>query len=251
MLYEELSLDKSVEAFDRWVNGDFQIQNRTLPNLSNSYQDLRNKLIDFFLKNIHGKDDLDDYEKDVLFAIYLYECLKEIEGFSMRVAENDGFWRHLSLIVVPNLVSLRWENSDPEKNNGLPDHFYRKSVRIWLKSLWWYVHLSWYRSSGETSELLLSNNFSTDTILNLVERSGRFGTYVEVYRAIMYYYGNMQPQKISSFAKKFEDKNNGKLFRVLMKLNTAKLVTLNPELYLGGVDGYVKRLFEEAGTPVC
>lgn len=242
----EFGLDKSEEAMKEWLSK--KPQERALPSVSDTHKRIREDLQKFYSDNIAGNDELDDYKKDVTFAIYLYRYFKNMEscGFSLRVAEDDVFWRYLSLKVVPDLVSHRWENEDPEKNNGLPDHFFRKSVRIWLKSLWWYVHLSWNQTDEGTYNMLNSDNFSTDTILNLVERSGRLGTYVDVYRSIMYRYSTISKDTLSNYSKE----RGITLFRVVMKLNTAKLVSLNPELCLGGVKGYVKTLFAEAGVSV-
>jgi len=36
---------------------------------------------------------------------------------------------------------------------------------------------------------------------------------------------------------------NNKEFRKVMKLNTARLMTTEPELAEGGIEGYVKRLY--------
>jgi len=43
-------------------------------------------------------------------------------------------------------------------------------------------------------------------------------------------------------------KSSDDLFRVVMKLNTAKLLVLDPALYLGGEEAYAKSLFRDAGV---
>ena len=55
---------------------------------------------------------------DVDFVIRLYSYLSSKQWFSLREATNDGFWRYLSLMVIPNIISSRWED-----NND--DHFWK------------------------------------------------------------------------------------------------------------------------------
>ena len=107
-----------------------------------------------------------------------------------------------------------------------------KPSRIWLKTMWWYFYLSFNKDVETTKEMLLSEAFSTDTILNLVERTGRSGTNISVYRNIMSKYASL------------EDVSD-KVFRSIMKLNTAKAVVIEPVFSTGGVSGYVDSLFNE------
>ena len=158
----------------------------------------------------------------------------------MRVAADDDFWRYLSLKVVPDLVAQRW-GKDNES------HYWSRSTRIWLRSIWWYVHLSWQGSLEKTREILECEHFTTDTILNFEERSGRFGTYVDAYRYILLNYSQVSKEDIKRFSRgKSSDSDD--LFRVVMKLNTAKMLVLDPALYLGGLDAYAKSLFHDAGV---
>ena len=99
----------------------------------------------------------------------------------------------------------------------------------WLKNIWWYIHLSWNNDEQTTHDIIRNN--TTDTILNLVERPG-LGYYVDVYREIM---------------KRYSDCNDRDLFRKVLKLNTARLLTTSPELVDGGIEAYVEGLFRTAG----
>src|SRR5699024_11798367 len=102
--------------------------------------------------------------------------------------------------------------------------------RIWLKTIWWYIHLSWYKNKSETYDILKDN--STDTILQLVERPS-LGYYIDLYREIMYQY--------------YKTGNSDRdLFRRVLKLNTARIVSTSPELLDGGLVIYVAKLFEDA-----
>lgn len=193
-------------------------------NVKNEYVELRNKFIfardEIFEKyNLDGSNKL-DYHFDLLYGLKVYEILNEEIGFVNRVATNDDVWRYLSISVIPDIVHARW---------GLnADHFYKTSRRIWLKTIWWYIDLSWRGNAEETYEILKGN--STDTILQLVERPG-IGYYNELYREIMLQYASL------------EDSSRN-WFRRALKLNTARLITTSPELVDGGIIKYVEELFE-------
>jgi hypothetical protein len=85
----------------------------------------------------------------------------------------------------------------------------------------------------ETFKILKEN--TTDEIVQMVERSGKFGYRIDVSRAIMKYYGEMEKQK---------KKDHPGIFRKVMKLNTARTRVIEPSLMDGGETAYVKELFE-------
>ena len=45
---------------------------------------------------------------------------------------------------MPHIVADRWGDDND-------DHFWKKNVRIWLRSIWWYVHLSWGDTVANTA----------------------------------------------------------------------------------------------------
>ena len=195
-------------------------------NPRNEFIELRQQLIkardDIFEAHNLDKANKLEYSFDLLFGLEVYQILNEDIGFTNRVATNDDVWRYLSICVIPDIVHSRWSLN--------ADHFYKISRRIWLKTIWWYIHLSWRGNKEDTYEILKDN--STDTILQLVERPG-IGYYTEMYRELMLQYTN------------YEDKSRN-LFRMVLKLNTARLLTISPELVEGGISGYVSSLFEAA-----
>lgn len=193
--------------------------------LDPNFADLRGKLIEA-RDNIyveHGFDTENEvkYPLDLLFGLKLYSILKLEKGFSNRVATNDNVWRYLAVRVVPDIVHARWGLNE--------DHFFNMPRRIWLKTIFWYIELSWHTDEKTTYNLLKNN--STDTIQNLVERPG-LGYNIELYREIMWQY---------SFSK-----HDVELFRRVMKLNTARLVVTSPSLSQNGIKGYVEQLFASA-----
>ena len=220
MIIERLSRKEAIEAMNSWIANSF-----ALPVLGKEYAEIRNELLVLFDQSNEEVDDTQSYSMDVCFGAALYMYFKQKPWFTDRLASDDGFWRYLSLRVVPDLVGKRWGN-----NNA--DHYYTKPSRIWLKTLWWYYYLSFNKDVETTKEMLLTDAFSTDTILNLVERTGRSGTNILVYRGIMSKYASIGDA-------------GPKDFRNVMKLNTAKAVVIEPVFSLGGISGYVESLFNE------
>ncbi|KMJ57336.1 hypothetical protein AB685_16955 [Bacillus sp. LL01] len=210
---------------DRWGE-DAPVTNPDI-----EYQNIRNKVLDAFemtlLENDIPREKIkgNEYKLDVYFGAKLYEIFNHENGFTVRNASDDGVWRHLSLKVLPDIVHLRWGNN--------PIRFWKESRRIWLKTLWWYIHLSWQGNIHSTLDILKDN--TTDEIVQLIERSGRLGYRVDLYREIMQYFGQLSPDK---------KKRTDLIFRKVMKLNTARVKVIEPALLLGGEAQYVKELFE-------
>jgi hypothetical protein len=168
------------------------------------------------------------YEFDLSFGIKLFEILTQYNHMSIRTASDDGVWRYLSIHVVPDIVLLRWGMN--------PGRFWKEPRRIWLKTLWWYIYLSW-QGDSETTRKVLENN-TTDEIVQLVERSGLFGYRIELCRKIMSHYGELEAD---------QKKRSSQIFRRVMKLNTARLKVMEPALLIGGEKEYVEGLFEYFG----
>ena len=204
---ERLSKKEAAEAMNAWLESSF-----SLPPLNKEYLGVRGDLITLFNESKDEAGDERNYKMDVFFGIALYDYLSKKPWFTERLAADDGFWRYLTLRVVPQLVGKRWGNDNDE-------HYYSKPNRNWLKALWWFVHLSLRRGDlVRTKTMLLGDGFSTDTILNLVERSGRHGTNVAVYRTIMYKFSCLKEPSMTGFRK-------------VMKLNTAKSVVIEPVFF--------------------
>lgn len=190
----------------------------------NEFEELRQKLLkardDIFKEyQLDGVEKL-DYKFDLLFGIRLFEILNENIKFYNRDAMNDDLWRYLSIKLIPDIVHSRWGFNE--------DHYFKTSRRIWLKTIWWYINLSWTGNIERTYRLLENN--TTDTILQLVERPG-IGYNVEMYRELMKQYNS------------YSDSSR-QLFRRVLKLNTARLLTTSPELVDGGIPQYVEDLFK-------
>jgi len=235
MIINYMTKQEASSAMEDWRNSG-----KKKPSVNADYEEIRERIEEWYKLNEGTRISL--YQKDFFMGLCLYEYFRNLEGFSLRVAANDGFWRYLSVKVVPHIVADRWGDSNDE-------HFWKRNTRIWLRSVWWFVHLSWRGSIENTRGILESPNFNTDTIMNLVERSGREGTFVDVYRWIMLFYSQISQEKLEKFNNSLP-KADETLFRVVMKLNTAKTIVMDPALYSGGIQEYVKSLFAEAGCSV-
>ena len=239
MTVKTLSRSEAQSAMQSWIMNE---DKSVLPDVNQDYKRIRQH-IQLSYNRVVADSDLynREYNIDVRFALDLYEYLNNMSWFSLRVAANNDFWSYMSLIVVPDVVGKRWGNENE-------DHYWRIPGRIWLRQLWWYIHLSWQGDQRKTRSVILKDGrFSMDTILNLVERPGRRGTYTEVYRLIMYYYSIVTPLEMKKFRQQGTQRQYD-LFRTIMKINTAKSLVIEPALYLGGEKEYVKSLFYDAGV---
>lgn len=164
---------------------------------------------------------------DMKVGLALFQVLAEA-GMDIRTAADDGWWRFLSLRVLPDLVKSRWDSAPPVR-------YWKGRSRIWLRAMWWTVHLTWQGSEENTRKVLES--VTTDTVVQLVERPGKGGFRIDLTRLIF---------KMRRLRKPSQDQ-----FRAIMKLNTAQIVLKEPLFCEGGLFGYVDGLFADVGcTPI-
>lgn len=169
------------------------------------------------------------YRIDLYFGLGLYQLLNQKYGMNIRLASSPGVWRYLSMIVATDIVEMRY-------NVSHPDRYWKKARRLWLRVLWWYIHLSW-QGDEEKTERILRNN-TTDEILQLVDRTGKGGYRVNLYREIMRV--NAEKDR-KTWAK-------DQMFRKIMVLNTARLQVMEPSLVNGGEKQFVKDLCDYFGN---
>lgn len=178
-----------------------------------------------------------DYYTDLMFGLRLYQIMEQYK-LGVRNASNDQVWIFLCVRVFPDIVYDRFPrtttntSNESEYKNVNEDRYWNK--RIYLKTIWWYIHLS--IQNEDTCDLKLTfktlERNTTDEIVQLVERPGLAGYRVEVCREIMKYYSEHRA------------KYDNSAFRKVMVLNTAKTKVLEPALVDGGISEYVKELFE-------
>jgi hypothetical protein len=156
--------------------------------------------------------------KDRTVGLALYAAMPP-RRLSLRAAADDGVWRYLSLDVFPDLVRRRNGSAGEE-------WFWNSRWRIWLKRVWWLIHLSWQGDAGSTRAVL--QRWTTDTVAQFVERPGR-GFRVDLWRSIA----------AEGAKRKFDEAH----FRRVMKLNTAWLATFDPTVSEELLQPYAARLF--------
>lgn len=221
MKFNTLTKAVAKNEMDTWSKNNWAIQNYSL---SPDYEKIKKHFLNYSTKNKLSTNA--KYSFDLMIAMELFDYLESIDSFSFRDSTKDEFWIYLSVQVIPEIVAQRWSVDDRTR-------YYASSNRIWLKSLYWYVLLSWQGSSEKTLEIL--EDCTTDTIMQLTDRVSRKGYNIELYRIIMRKY--------------FERRQNGNFdtlkFRKVLILNTAYVKTTNPFLFDGGLESYVSWIFKQ------
>ena len=228
MLVKTLSREESRDLFEKYLSYG-EIPDDFVNNLPAEYLSLRKKMIK--IENSYDKEDA--YQFDLQFALKLYDFLNNEAFFNETVAEDNDFWRYLCMCVVPDLVARR---------HGLvASYFYEKPGRIYLQAMWWFIHMSYQGSTEKTYEALKSLN--TDYILQLVERKGRDGFYLEVTREIIHFISILPIDIVNKRI------NKTNLFRRVLIQNTAKQDNYNLTVD-GKANTYVKALFKACKVEV-
>lgn len=218
--------DEFALQVDAWKSHDVELPDP-------SYAELRKVGLDAFQRL--GGSSLPSrkmYPIDVEVGLDVYEYLTE-NGFTAVEASDDDIWRYMSIKVFPDLTYLRYPNPEDEvkKQGGRINRkrFFSQTRRIWIKSLWWYVHLSWQGSKDATRDVIAGNG--ANIISHFIETPGR-GYRVDLYRALMSHYAGRA------------DKGND-LFCAAAKLNGAECRNIEPSLMPGGVTEYCCVLFDK------
>ena len=215
------------------------------------YKPVRTALVQSFDNALRENSYHVNYNLDLTVGIKLYELLSPSNDFTIIQANDDDIWRYLSVRVMPDITFIRYPNIPDDVQilqESLPGlsyaiavrtekdsirikkkRFYSHTRRIWLKTLWWYIHLGW-QGDSETTYKVLKNN-GTNIISHFIERPGR-GYRPELFRCMLYAYSLLPEQKDSTF-------------RAAAKMNLAKCVTVEPALTEGGEKEYARRLFDE------
>lgn len=199
-----------------------------------SYRGLRNTCVTAFdLTMVAGEKP--NYLTDMEVGLALYEYL-DTQQFTLSEASDDDVWRYMSVKVLPDLTYFRYptpEKEGKEKGKRINrKRFFSHTRRIWAKTLWWYVHLSW-QGNAEATRVAIRDNGS-NIISHFIETPGR-GYRVDAYRQIMLRYSQL-------------DNKKDETFRAIAKLNGAECRTIEPALMSGGVEAYCDLLFEKAGV---
>lgn len=244
--YQKLSFNDAkniITEYDNYDDNEFQdlIRHWKANDVSSSsydpsYDSFRNELLSVFNATLEETKEMAanraKYLIDLRMGLCLYQLMPLGKNFSVIQANDDDLWRYISVKVMPDITYIR--NPDPDQGNPRIAHkrFYSHTRRIWLKTLWWYIHLSWQGNEKKTFEVLKDNG--VDNINKLIETPGR-GYRIPLFRSMMLEYHRTSPHKVKDFA-------------AFTKLNNAKCVSVEPELTFGGVSVYAKNLLNEIAT---
>ncbi len=206
-----------------------QWMNYSVEGFDASYSELRNNIIDTYIRY----RDVGGYEIDMRVGLCLYKELNPKNGFSTVMANDDDIWRYLSCVVFPDITHLRYPPSKTDVSEGHrlnTKRFYSHTRRIWVKTLWWYIHLSWQGSENQTYKVI--KDFGTDTISDFIERPGK-GYRLPLYRMMMKEYARVENK-------------SSKLFNRIQKQNLVNCRSVEPALTDGAESGYIKRLIKQS-----
>lgn len=221
----------SEEAFNTllegWKEGKFSDE------VDAEYRAIRDKIFAEYskCKNKGG------YEIDLRVGLALYELLLKDE-FKLNpiYANDDDIWRYLSVRVFLDITYLREPSNDRFGVYFSHDRVYKHTKRIWIKQLWWWIHLGWQGDVESTYEVL--KNYGSGCISQVLERAGK-GYRVEVTRKLLKKMAERCPQ-----SKVLQDD-----FRAFMMLYYAKMFVVEPTLVDGGIDSFLDKILDEKLLP--
>lgn len=198
--------------------------------LAPEYREMRSVIVDAWkAARMSAQVRKDVYRIDLIVGLALYDFLDK-NGFNQVFAETDDWWRFVSLKLCPDLTYIRYPKARDEKERINKKRFYDHPRRIWLKTLWWYVHLSWQGSMVSTCSVL--EKLGTDAIGQMIERPGR-GYRVDVFHVIAAKYASE-----STWC-------DADSFKKVMARHSIYAASLEPVLCPNGITGYADRLFAE------
>ena len=217
-----LKRDEAKSIFTSYVNDG--IPEFFEDELDDDYKKIRNDILGFEPKSESG------YLYDLKFGVELYKYFNSLKGFNETIASNYDFWRYICVKVLPDIVYKR--------HGFVESYYYDKNVRIYIPTLWWYIHMSYQKNIDSTYETL--KKFNTDYILQLVERPGREGMYLDITRKIVKYLSIIPKEKVNI---KIAGAN---LMRRVLIQHTARINNYNL-IVEDEVDEYVRELFTLCG----
>lgn len=219
---EKKSSDDFYALVEEWKNGKFS------DSVDGEYCEIRDKIFGAYeqYKNKSG------YEIDLRVGLALYELfLTDEYKLNPIYANDDDIWRYLSVRVFLDVTYLREPSSDRFGVYFSHDRVYKHTKRIWIKQLWWWIHLAWQGDVDSTYEVL--KKYGSGRISQVLERAGK-GYRIDVTRKLL--------KKMSE--RTIQSKVSQDDFRALMMLYYAKMFVVEPTLVDGGIDSFLDKILD-------
>ncbi len=188
-----------------------------------SYSLMRERIVKAYQDSLSGGG----YAVDLSVGLCLYEELSLKNGFTNVIANDDDVWRYISCKVFPDITYMRYPKGGKDDIRINKKRFYSHTRRIWLKTLWWYIHLSWQGNRRATYDVL--KGFGTDTISDFIERPGK-GYRLKLFRDLIKAYSKV-------------DNKSADTFNRIQKQNLVNCTTVEPTLTENAEIGYINQLF--------
>lgn len=221
---EKKSADDFYSLVNEWKDGNFS------ESIDVEYSEIRSKIFEVY----SGCKDQSGYEIDMKVGLALYELfLTEEYRLNPIYANDDDIWRYLSVKVFLDITYLREPTSDRFGVYFSHDRVYKHTKRIWIKQLWWWVHLAWQGDAASTYEVL--KKYGSGRISQVLERAGK-GYRVDVIRTFLKQMAERCPG---------DSKVSQNDFRALMMLYYAKMFVIEPSLTVGGIEAFADKLLDE------
>lgn len=230
--YKKYSLEQAKNRYDDLESGGFKGEklSKTSP-----FYNLRNALLFVF----YNKNEEKQYPLDLAYGKVIHKEILKLNGLDEFLLTTSTFWRFIALDIIPEIIVDRFGNDGGKNKDSLRTHFYSKLVRIYPYSLFWYYDIFNKGNEEETYNFLSQKMFSTDTILNTIERMGRNGFRKDIYNKIVTEYSKLD-------FKKYLPTQPKDILRKVLIQHTSKNTVFVPDCYEGGIDGYIQMLFNTA-----
>jgi len=229
------------QQIDRWKVNKFN-------KLNEDYVAIRKEVLENeYIANIISNNKYitsKKYEFDLLFGISLHEALSK-RGFTERQGGSTQVWLYLITCVFPDLVRYRLQNENNEEETFVIKKIIENRLtRLYISRIWWYINLCLQLDNNGNPDYIQTKKVlthcTTDTILQLVDRVGKSGYYLDFTRKLA---------KVLDGSKFFEQKDRELIkdvYRRLHQLNLIKINEIDPCLVTGEYEGYCLELLEEA-----
>lgn len=235
---------KLVDTWDHMSNPEFdslesQWSHYQVDNIPDSYKSFREHIVSAYQNALPQTSAKNMYPVDLAVGFALYRELDFYKDFTNIMANDDDIWRYLSCCIFPDITWLRFKNGKKPKYTIRINvkRFYSHPRRIWVKTLWWYIHLAWQEDSSKTRDeieedtKIILKDYGSDTISDFIERPGK-GYRLPLTRALMKGYSE-------------ETIKNSSRFNHIQKQNLVNCRNIEPALTENKEPGYVKQLLEE------